>query len=423
METKKYDKIKKKMIVTKWVGGNLQMDPINISGELKKPLTARDTLVDTKIPQQEEPTIQEDISIPPVKNQNSLDGLKKKMMLADLVSSLAPSVIAMARGASPIALQPFLSSGNKYAQTRAASDIPTKANTTTIENAEGMPESIMAKDMEGTKPYYQPRLAKGISSAGVDKSGNVQGNLKLYDPELKEHRTFTQLRNGKLLYPGTTEEVSPDKARKMLADLGVGTTQGTDYTGSKSQSQYDKNAPKGTLNTIKGYSSLGGIMGGLSKEEAQSRVKDAAKAKKEGAVHQATVDEVTSMSKETKTTKDPMVFSAITGKALRKMLENKLSDDEQRLALGNNYKTQVELIKNWASGKIRGEIPDSLRNNVVNLLDYIGKREKSLKESKIKSYTDKAGLSLKGKKIIESTSGSTEAPTDKNAWKKNWKEL
>lgn len=163
---------------------------------------------------------------------------------------------------------------------------------------------------------------------------------------------------------------------------------------------------------------LGDVMGEdgqpLLKEEGQARIKSAAKGKDLVAKNDVEISSINNAISQIGNTKDPMVFSLVTGNIMRNSLgEKRLSDEEGRKFMGDDYKGFYEKGKEYLISKYGGEIPNSVRANVMAMARYALDKETVNKKANSSTYAGTKGLGPKGKSAVENTSG-VEAPAQQS---------
>lgn len=335
--------------------------------------------------------------------------LDRNKAYGDLAVAATPYLMSLfnSSGSAPEIANRY-ASANKYLQNRALADQVHKKELVSISNEEGSPEYVRAEDALGMEPYYQPK-------------GSVASSLVKGVP----HKMFNPITGERAIISVGNDNIarrigSPDPMdiSHWIQDLGVGSATGTDISGTKTQEQYEKGAPELPKKQIKSTTGLGAHMGVGTKIEAETRIKEAQKGMEKSAESEKNLANLDIAEQTVKRTKDPMVFAIVVGKALR-TIEKRLSDKEQDTFMGGKYKSFALQAREIGSGKFKGEIPESIRQNALNAIRLLKEQGGAELEATKKSYSEKAGLSKAGQKIIENVSGGPgePKPVDNRDWK------
>lgn len=299
---------------------------------------------------------------------------------------------------------------NKYLQNIGTLEADKLKKLKEIKNENGQAEFIAESNAIGMEPYHVPK-------AGLSASALVKGvPHKLFNPLTGERAIVSVGADNLARKIGTTE---PMDISNWIQDLGVGTATSTDVFGTKTQDQYEKGAVNLKKN-VKSTQGLGSYMGGIPQKEAESRLKEAGKGKEKVAESLAVVGELEAAEKALRNTNDPMTFSIAVGQALRSV-EKRLSEDEQRRFMGNDYRSVFQNAENYLQGKM-GTIPPNIREGVLEAIKYLKSKEQGKVKSNQKSYSSIEGLNKKGVDTVKRTSGQNpNQPVESNDWRSNLK--
>lgn len=343
------------------------------------------------------------------------ENLDQAIVYGDIANAAVPSLMNIFTGGS-YAEQAGRSAGaNKYLQNRALQDQVSKKDLVSISNEEGSPEYVAAKNAIGMEPYYQTKTSSKDSSASLMKGMPV----RMFNPETGARAIIAIGPDNVARRVGSPE---PMDTSGWIQDLGVGTATGTDVFGTKTQDQYEKGGTGLPRKNVKTTQGLGSYMGGIPQKEAESRLKGSAKGKEKVAESLSIIGELDASEKALRSTNDPMTFSIALGQALRSV-EKRLSEDEQRRFMGDDYRSVFQNAGNYIQGKM-GIIPPNIRSGVTEAIKYLKSKEQGKVSANQKSYSDLAGLNKKGSETIKRTSGQgNNIDESKGDWRSNLKGL
>jgi hypothetical protein len=327
--------------------------------------------------------------------------------IGDIATAAVPTLMGIFGSGNDVERGNRINQANSYLQKRAIQDTPNKNSITQISNEYGSPELIDIKNSIGEEPYIKEKLSN---------SGLVKG---------VPHKMFNKITGERAIISVGSDNIArkigekdPIDMNGWMQDLGVGNATGTDVFGTKTQKQFEKGKVEDTkvVNSTQG---LGSYMGGIPLEEAKSRMKEAGKGKEKVAESNAVIGELDASERKLRVTKDPMTFSIALGQALRSV-EKRLSEDEQRRFMGNDYRSVFQNAENYIQGKM-GEIPPNIRSGVIEAIKYLKEKEQGKAKANQKSYSDKAGLNKKGQETIQRTIGQGDSPKESTDWKSKYK--
>lgn len=331
--------------------------------------------------------------------------------LSNLIVAAGPSLLGFGRGTAAEQSSRFDQS-NKYLQNIGTLEADKLKKLKEIKNESGQPEFIAESNAIGMEPYHVPK-------AGLSASALVKGvPHKLFNPLTGERAIVSVGADNLARKIGTTDTMD---ISNWIQDLGVGTATSTDVFGTKTQDQYEKGAVNLKKN-VKSTQGLGSYMGGIPLEEAKSRLKESGKGKEKVAESLATVGELEASERALRSTNDPITFSIAVGQALRSV-EKRLSEDEQKRFMGNDYRSVFQNAENYIQGKM-GTIPPNIRSGVIEAIKYLKQKEQGKIKSNQKSYSSTEGLNKKGIETVKRTSGQNpDQKPESNDWKNSLLEM
>lgn len=151
----------------------------------------------------------------------------------------------------------------------------------------------------------------------------------------------------------------------------------------------------------------------MLKKEAEMQLTTTAEGKKATAKYEIESAGILSDKDTISTTKDPMVFATTTGRALRSV-EKRLSEPEQKRFMGDDYKGFMLRGSEYLRSKYGGQIPETVRQNVVNLLNAANEKVQGEKNATLQYYGAGEGLSEQGKAAVNRILGKGIQPTQSN---------
>ncbi len=295
-------------------------------------------------------------------SNNSLD----PAMVADLAASAGPSLLALLGGASPAVVSGLLDKGNQYAMKRGAQEEVTKDKIAIIEE-DGLPKNVLVRDSLGKKPYYQQKAA---SALGGSSDQNVQSKMVFSNKKTGELLSTYLARNGKMYRVGETpdmaEALDPNKLnQEYVPFIGFGTAKSKDMYGGESVTQFQKTLPskKVVVGGTQGYAGTQGVpTEGLkatekSLDEHNKRIGDLE-------LKANTIDDFISVlsnpnanANEIAAAQEAVIRATTT--------EPRLTDEDVKRAMGDNFKSVFTQLSRALSNKVTGKLQQNQRNDLL----------------------------------------------------------
>lgn len=336
----------------------------------------------------------------------------EKQAAARFVTGAAPTLMGFLFGGSPLAQERSILEGQKYY------DESTPKKTVLTRGPNGQPIYTDIRESIGKEAFQKPinsnqqqRLLQSRRMADLDK---------INDPNAKPEEKFYMVRD---TLNGPVNAMNNESlSGKKLIDIGQDTTLRLPTAGGGVNFEaYNK--VLGTKKNIASAAGAGEIMGTsghpLLKKEAESLISSAQKGR---GVVSAQEKELAGLEQDRQTlssTQDPMVFATKVGQALRSV-EKRLSEEEQKRFMGDDYKGLLLRGEEHLKSKYGGTIPDTVRANIINLIDAAHKRISGEKRATEKAYGPGSGLSTTGQKAVNRVLGK-EGPIEVEGWKNNFR--
>lgn len=360
----------------------------------------------------------ENISAAPIVTPESRRALQDKADvnrgIANLIVAAGPSLLGFTGGTAAEQSSRFDQS-NKYLQNIGSLEAEKLKKLREIKNEAGTPEFIAESNAIGMEPYHIPKTTAKSAAAGMLMKGQPAKFIN------KSTGDVISLAVGPDNVVRRLGHVEPfDLTDEWVPHEGFTTPSGTDVFGTKTTDLVAKAAPNIKKNA-KSTQGLGSYMGGIPQEEAKSRLKESAKGKEKVAESLSIVGELEASEKKLRETNDPMTFSIGVGQALR-TVEKRLSEDEQKRFMGNDYRSIFQNAENYMRGKM-GQIPPNIREGVLEAIKYLKQKEQGKIKSNQSSYSSTEGLSKKGAATVKRTSGQNpdKLPDQQADWRSNLK--
>lgn len=174
----------------------------------------------------------------------------------------------------------------------------------------------------------------------------------------------------------------------------------------------------GKVNNKINVAGRGDMMGGVTKEEYDITTKGAAKGRDILAKTDQDIASTTQAKRTLKTTDDPATFATTMGSLLRTAVgEKRLSDVEGARYMGDDYKGFMLRGEEYLRSKYGGQIPPTVRQNAVNLVDYVNGKLAMQRDATAKSYGGAPSLSPKGKATVKKILGTEQDTSQPKDWR------
>jgi hypothetical protein len=262
----------------------------------------------------------------------------------------------------------------------------------------------------GEKVYQKPTAKANTTSAGSYQAG--QG----YNPKTKQYAQLNfNTRTGEYQHSdGTPVENAKDWIFKPAGEKSYMVENAAGGKDWLTLNKYDTGGVKskfhsagaGEIMTPKGKPPM-------LKKEAEMQLTTTAEGKKATAKYEIESAGILSDKDTISTTKDPMVFATTTGRALRSV-EKRLSEPEQKRFMGDDYKGFMLRGSEYLRSKYGGQIPETVRQNVVNLLNAANEKVQGEKSATLQYYGAGEGLSEQGKAAVNRILGKGIQPSQSN---------
>ncbi len=324
----------------------------------------------------------------------------------DLMVGASHALIGLLSGNANRAAMEY-GKGNEYMAGQRKQDLADRAKLVKTAGPNGEPiltPTIEAADMQayvepkkgGSEKGYAPQKIKSKKTGEVQSASWNGKQFVQYDNNGNIKKTFD-----------TDEWVGyiPDKMQSANT-----------MQGGKDLYKVDPYTQKVTK--ILGVGGRGDTMGGVTKEEFDLTTKGAAKGRDIIAKTEQDIASTSEARKTLQTTNDPMTFSTTMGSLLRTAVgEKRLSDVEGARYMGDDYKGFMLRGEEYLRSKYSGQIPPTVRQNAINLVDYVNSKLKGQREATAKSYGGAPSLNEQGKKTVKKILGTEEDKTKPVDWR------
>lgn len=248
----------------------------------------------------------------------------------------------------------------------------------------------------GEKVYQKPMAKASISATGSFQAG--QG----YNPKTKQYAQLNfNTRTGEYSFSdGSKVEDARDWIFKPTGEKSYMVENAAGGKDWLTLNKYDTGGVKSKYHSA----GAGEIMipkgkPPMLKKEAEMQLTTTAEGKKAIAKYEIESAGILTDKDIIATTKDPMVFATTTGRALR-TVEKRLNEPEQKRFMGDDYKGFMLRGEEYLRSKYGGQIPETVRQNVINLLNAANEKVQREKNSTLKYYGAGEGLSEQGKAAV-----------------------
>jgi hypothetical protein len=383
-----------------------------VSGEIQGPPDEHNDLIRqlSAVQEQQPETIEElPVQQEEIEREPSSKGMdaQSAQYIGDLAAAAGPALISTLFGGSSKTNSELFDKGNQYLMNRGKQEEVTKDKISVIDD-NGEPLNIRTRDALGKKPYYQSKLGKyggtGKAFAPIEVKHIDTGEIL---PAKVTGDGYVNAETGEMLGNKWLRFKSDDLIKEKTMQGGSQVTARNKYTGK--------------LAGVTAQQGLGDRLGGISKEEAVSAIKQSEKGRTESIKPLEQYNNAKfafdSLSSTNLTAEKGAAAMTILAKAINK---DKVSDADFVHLKGDEFKTYIRKFEEWADGRLQGQVPPQ----AVQAFREIAKeimRMKQVEIEGVKNATTPRNLPTQGQKIIDDMTGIKPAAPKSNDWKNEMK--